>query len=305
MLLSINGRPKRGVSSYDSHTAEHGKRRPHHQNRPDLRRPAGETLPFPAHRLRQIKSAKGDFVIYYEPRRASSDLSSQGGRQAYFAIARIVEVRPDLSRADHFYADVNFILIFQVRCPFVKDCTTTGRGPARRRCDKQRCFRTRCPATSGRCIRRHLQGGFASVLGWSFYERSERMDGSSPACSRRLPRTKDRTLRGHDRDWRDLSRASRRVGGSIACLRLAMTLQLTSSRGASTASISTSRTDDVALASASREIHRESPDRVALYFDCMSAPVGRIVATNAVQRHSTSYCHVGAGLTAPDACTTP
>ena len=63
---------------------------------------------FPRTYLRQIESAKGDFVVYYEPRRASGDLSSWGGRQEYFAIARIVEVRPDLSRADHFYADVDF-----------------------------------------------------------------------------------------------------------------------------------------------------------------------------------------------------
>ena len=42
----------------------------------------------------------------------------RGGRQAYFAIARIVEVRPDLSRADHFYADVNSYLDFPNPVPF-------------------------------------------------------------------------------------------------------------------------------------------------------------------------------------------
>jgi hypothetical protein len=47
---------------------------------------------FPRTYLRQVEAAKGDFIIYYEPRRASGDLSSRGGRQAYFATARIVEV---------------------------------------------------------------------------------------------------------------------------------------------------------------------------------------------------------------------
>ncbi len=67
---------------------------------------------FPRTYLRQVEAANGDFVIYYEPRRASGDLSSRGGRQAYFATARIVEVRPDPTRANHFYADVDFYLDF-------------------------------------------------------------------------------------------------------------------------------------------------------------------------------------------------
>jgi len=58
---------------------------------------------FPRTYLRQIEAAKGDFVVYYEPRRASGDLSS-GGRQAYFATARVADVVPDRTRADHFYA---------------------------------------------------------------------------------------------------------------------------------------------------------------------------------------------------------
>ena len=36
---------------------------------------------FPRTYLRQIEAAKGDFVVYYEPRRASGDLSSSGGRR--------------------------------------------------------------------------------------------------------------------------------------------------------------------------------------------------------------------------------
>jgi putative restriction endonuclease len=67
---------------------------------------------FPSTYLRQIEASKGDFVIYYEPRRASGDPSSRGGRQAYFATARVVDVRPDPLRVDHFYADIDSYLDF-------------------------------------------------------------------------------------------------------------------------------------------------------------------------------------------------
>ncbi len=64
---------------------------------------------FPRTYLRQVEAAKGDFVIYYEPRRSSDDPASRGGRQAYFATARIVDVIPDPTRADHFYALVELL----------------------------------------------------------------------------------------------------------------------------------------------------------------------------------------------------
>jgi putative restriction endonuclease len=73
---------------------------------------------FPRTYLRQVEVAKGDFVIYYEPRRSTGDLDSRGGRQAYFATARIVDVRPDPARADHFYADIDSYLDFARAVPF-------------------------------------------------------------------------------------------------------------------------------------------------------------------------------------------
>jgi putative restriction endonuclease len=73
---------------------------------------------FPRAYLRPVEAAKGDFIIYYEPRRASGDLSSRGGRQAYFAMARIVDVRPDPALSDHFYADVEAYLDFPRPVPF-------------------------------------------------------------------------------------------------------------------------------------------------------------------------------------------
>jgi putative restriction endonuclease len=77
-----------------------------------------ERYHFPRTYLRQVESAKGDFVVYYEPRRASGDLSSSGGRQAYFATARIVDVVPDRARADHFYALIDSYLEFGRAVPF-------------------------------------------------------------------------------------------------------------------------------------------------------------------------------------------
>jgi putative restriction endonuclease len=73
---------------------------------------------FPRTYLRQIEAARGDFVVYYEPRRATGDLSSRGGRQAYFATARIVEVVPDMRRPDHYYAVVDSYLDFARAVPF-------------------------------------------------------------------------------------------------------------------------------------------------------------------------------------------
>ena len=37
----------------------------------------------------------GDWIVYYEPRRISGDVLSRGGRQAYFATARVESIAPD------------------------------------------------------------------------------------------------------------------------------------------------------------------------------------------------------------------
>lgn len=67
---------------------------------------------FPRMYLNQVERTVGDWIVYYEPRRATSDDLSRGGRQAYFAIARVLRVRTDEARADHFYADVADYLPF-------------------------------------------------------------------------------------------------------------------------------------------------------------------------------------------------
>lgn len=68
--------------------------------------------------LRQVEAAREDWIIYYEPRRSSSDPSSRGGRQAYFATARIRNVIPDERTPDHFYALIDSYLDFARAVPF-------------------------------------------------------------------------------------------------------------------------------------------------------------------------------------------
>jgi putative restriction endonuclease len=85
--------------------------------------PAYDDLPeeryhFPRTYLRQVEAAVGDWVIYYEPRRTSADLSSRGGRQAYFAAARVQSIFPDPSKEDHFYALISDFLEFDRTVPF-------------------------------------------------------------------------------------------------------------------------------------------------------------------------------------------
>lgn len=83
---------------------------------------------FPATYLRAVEAALGDWIVYYEPRRRSTDLSSRGGRQAYFATARIVDIEADPSRADHFYALIADYLEFEEPVPFREAMGTYERG---------------------------------------------------------------------------------------------------------------------------------------------------------------------------------
>jgi putative restriction endonuclease len=68
--------------------------------------------------LRQIESAVGDFVVYYEPRRTTTEANSRGGRQAYYATARITGLRPDTRNDGYFYADIGDYIDFDQPVPF-------------------------------------------------------------------------------------------------------------------------------------------------------------------------------------------
>lgn len=77
-----------------------------------------ERYHFPKTYLRQMEAAVGDWVIFYEPRRTTGDVSSSGGRQAYFATARLEAVVRDPARGDHFYGVTADFLEFDRPVPF-------------------------------------------------------------------------------------------------------------------------------------------------------------------------------------------
>lgn len=73
---------------------------------------------FPKTYLNFARQAVGDWVVYYEPRREGAADSGRGGRQAYFAIARLVKIEPDHKQPDHFYGYVKDYLPFTTPVPF-------------------------------------------------------------------------------------------------------------------------------------------------------------------------------------------
>ncbi len=68
--------------------------------------------------LARVERTLGDTIVYYEPRRSSVHLSSRGGRQAYFAIARPYQITDDPRKADHFYCHVSDYLDLERAVPF-------------------------------------------------------------------------------------------------------------------------------------------------------------------------------------------
>jgi len=76
-----------------------------------------ERYHFPATYLRQAQASLGDWVVYYEPRRTTGPHSATG-RQAYFAIARLIDIVRDRRRPDHFYALMRDYLAFDTPVPF-------------------------------------------------------------------------------------------------------------------------------------------------------------------------------------------
>lgn len=87
---------------------------PSYDDRPE------EYYHFPATYLNQVRSAVGDHIIYYEPRRSSAEQSSRGGRQAYFATAQIESVIEDSAWSGHYYALISGYLDFDRPVPFVE-----------------------------------------------------------------------------------------------------------------------------------------------------------------------------------------
>src|SRR5260370_2988371 len=73
---------------------------------------------FPRAYLNQARQAVGDHIVYYEPRRSSVELSSFGGRQSNFSVARVTTVVQDGAQADHYYSLVDNYLDFDRPVPF-------------------------------------------------------------------------------------------------------------------------------------------------------------------------------------------
>ena len=73
---------------------------------------------FPRSYLRSVERVVGDWATYYEPRRTTRDLNSSGGRQAYFATAKVTSIERDPEREDYFYALVSDYLEFDQAVPF-------------------------------------------------------------------------------------------------------------------------------------------------------------------------------------------
>jgi len=127
-----------------------------------------ERYHFPRTYLNYVQQTVGDYIVYYEPRRSSAELSSRGGRQSYFGVARVDKVIEDDTIADHFFAviDGSTYLDFDTAVPFYegdeyyesalkKDDGSTNKG------------------AFGRAVRlipddefdRILKSGFAPILG--------------------------------------------------------------------------------------------------------------------------------------------
>lgn len=72
---------------------------------------------FPSTYLAQARSALGDFVVFYEPRRTSGPNSADGA-QAYYAMARVIDIRKDPNNANHYFADLSEYAEFDSKIPF-------------------------------------------------------------------------------------------------------------------------------------------------------------------------------------------
>jgi putative restriction endonuclease len=73
---------------------------------------------FPKTYLNQAKATVGDWIVYYEPRRQDANAAGRGGRQVYFATARVQRIAADLHRPDHYYAFVTDFLEFEYSVSF-------------------------------------------------------------------------------------------------------------------------------------------------------------------------------------------
>lgn len=75
---------------------------------------------FPRRYLDRVSKTVGDYIIYYEPRRSSSELSSSGGRQSYFSYAMVTGIAEDTEIPDHYFALMTDYQEFARPVPFTE-----------------------------------------------------------------------------------------------------------------------------------------------------------------------------------------
>ncbi|MHC6156531.1 HNH endonuclease [Bradyrhizobium elkanii] len=127
-----------------------------------------ERYHFPRTYLNYVQQTIGDYIVYYEPRRSSSDLSSRGGRQSYFGVARVSSVIEDVELPDHYFAiidsatylDFDTVVPFQEQGEYYESALEKDDGSTNK-------------GAFGRAVRlipdnefdRILRAGFAPILG--------------------------------------------------------------------------------------------------------------------------------------------
>jgi putative restriction endonuclease len=127
-----------------------------------------ERYHFPRTYLNYVQQTVGDYIVYYEPRRSSAELSSRGGRQSYFGVARVDSVVEDPALPDHYFAIIDraTYLDFDAAVPFYegdeyyeralrKDDGSTNKGA----------FGRAVRLVSDGEFDRILKSGFAPILG--------------------------------------------------------------------------------------------------------------------------------------------
>jgi putative restriction endonuclease len=77
-----------------------------------------ERYHFPEMYLDSVKAALDDWILHYEPRRIRADLSSSGGRKAYFATAQLDRIESDPFREKQHYGFVSNNTEFDNTVPF-------------------------------------------------------------------------------------------------------------------------------------------------------------------------------------------
>ncbi|OHC74897.1 MAG: restriction endonuclease [Rhodospirillales bacterium RIFCSPLOWO2_02_FULL_58_16] len=127
---------------------------------------------FPRTYLKTASDAVGDWIVYYEPRRSSGDLMSRGGRQSYFAIARVTRIEEDTQRPDHFYAFVSDYMELDRPVPF-REGEHYYEGTLRREDGGT------SKGAFGRAVRRIPDKEYDLILQAGFAEEIERSDTSN------------------------------------------------------------------------------------------------------------------------------